>query len=277
MGKRLEPQKVEALGRLNEYLAEIERRILNLGLEFKAEILALEPHDWELDVTYEYTLGDEHKASWIEFLKSDLEGWQNRKNKEYCGLADGEDHNVSRAYVSGLERQKHCYLLHQLYDDFHLRWDEILSLEWIWLDFELWAQFEFGLEKRKGLTQIEKRLIEIEGQILSKIETFQRKARRRVFSGEPDLYDYELTLRLSFYENKGEEMGFYVSWENNIKHRNPIKDFLAQQASRFLRELELVLEDMGLEAREEELTRFNHLSVDLVLRYQYRFPLKGAY
>jgi len=116
--------------------------------------------------------------------------------------------------------------------------------------------------------------------LLSKIDAFQRKARRCVLSGEPDLYDYELPLRLSFYEKKGEEMGFCVSWEDNIKHRNPIKDFwsrLSGRSSRFLRELELVLEDMGLEAREEELTRFNHFSVDLVLRYQYRLPLKGAY
>jgi len=32
-----------------------------------------------------------------------------------------------------------------------------------------------------------------------------------------------------------------------------------------------------LEFHEKELFRFNHFSVDLILRYQYRFRLKGAY
>ena len=186
MVKRLTPQQVEALGRLNKYLAGIEQRILKLGLEFKAEILALEPHDWELEVTYEYTLSDESRASWFEPLKFILEDW--RKGKERWGLADGEDHNVSSALVSGLEGQKHCYLMHQLYDDFLLPWDEILSLEWMWLDFELRAQFEFDLGKDRKRPDLERRLSEIEELLLSRIEAFQKKARGRVLSGEPNLF-----------------------------------------------------------------------------------------
>jgi len=88
-------------------------------------------------------------------------------------------------------------------------------------------------------------------------------------------------LTPSFYERKWDESSFCVFWEDNIKHRNPIRDFRAfagKRASRLLRELELTLLDMGLEynKKEELLTKFKHLSVDLILRYQYRLPLKGT-
>ena len=114
----------------------------------------------------------------------------------------------------------------------------------------------------------------------SKIKTFQRKARQRVLSGEPGLYDYELILRISFYQKRKKELKFCISWEDNIKHRSPFNDFWvfsSKGSSQFLDELMTVLEDMRLKFQEEELTRFNHLSVDLILKYQYRFPIKGCY
>ena len=278
--ERLDTQKVKALERLNKYLTKIEKRILNLGLEFKNEILALEPHDWDLKVVYEYTTQDDSKVQWIEFLKHQLEEWQNPRNDEYWGIADGNDHNVSRFIVSGLEHQKHCYLMHQLYDDFHLSWNEILALEWMWLDFELCPQFKFYLGKHQKISEMEKRLKKIEKFLYSKIKAFQRKARHRILSGEPDLYDYELMVRISFYEKREKELKFCISWEDNIKHRNPFNNFWvfsSRGPSQFLDELMTVLEDMRLKFQEEELLRFNHLSVDLILKYQYRFPMKEYY
>jgi len=229
-----------------------------------------------LDLIYEYTSGEETKASWIESLTVILE---NLQNKDRWGLGDERNHNVSGIYISGLESQKHCYLLHQLYDDFHLSWEEILALEWMWLDFELRAQFEFRLNNKNNFTETEKLLIKIEEYILEKIEMFQRKARRRVLSKESYLCDYELILVPSFCKTKKENFSCFT-WETNIKHRNPLKwfgRFLPQKRSRFLQELELQLEEMGVERSEEMLSSFDQLFVDLILKYQYRLPLKGVY
>ena len=195
MPKRvLTPHEITALDQLNQRLATTEKWILDLADRFEEETLALEPHDWEMELTYEFTTGSESKACWFTSLKHTLEERRNPSLDHYWGLADENDHNVSRSFAPELVEQKHCYLMHQLYDDFCLDWDDILSLEWVWLDFELRAQFDFYLGQKQEDSDLEKCLAKIERSLIEKIDLFQQRARRRVLSGKPNLYDYELTF-----------------------------------------------------------------------------------
>jgi len=57
--------------------------ILDLAGRFEEETLALEPHDWELELTYEFTTGSESKARWFTSLKHTLEERRNPSLDHY--------------------------------------------------------------------------------------------------------------------------------------------------------------------------------------------------
>ncbi len=78
MPKRvLTPHEITALDQLNQRLATTEKWILDLADRFEEETLALEPHDWKLELTYEFTTGSESEACWFTSLKHTLEERRN--------------------------------------------------------------------------------------------------------------------------------------------------------------------------------------------------------
>jgi len=57
-------------------------------------------------------------------------------NDRPCNINDKENHNVSSATIknSALNSQKHCWLMHRLYDDFSIDWADIVRINNIWFD-----------------------------------------------------------------------------------------------------------------------------------------------
>ena len=59
------------------------------------------------------------------------------------GITDGNSHNTIRTKNKSLEEQKHCYILHCLYDHTQLSLDEILSIGIVDIQFNLISKSQY--------------------------------------------------------------------------------------------------------------------------------------
>jgi len=264
----MEPQKVASIEKFNKVLENIEYQILRLAKEYEKEIKVENPDDYELEVIFEFCADEEEKASWFEDMKFCLE--RIREGSHDWGLASGEDHNA--ALESALHGQKHCWLLHLLYDDLGLKWNEILKINWLWLDFVLYYQYDYDISRIENLSQMKSRLLEIQKELLSRARSIRQKARRRVLKGEMTLFDYELSLRILFYDKEGRE-GIEII--EDIKFEDPFKIWEGIRGfdkNRIFSSLEYQFEELGFEL--EKMLTFKELWANLVLKYSHRFCVK---
>ena len=67
------------------------------------------------------------------------------------------------------------------------------------------------------------RLLEIQKELLSRARSIRQKARRRVLKGEMTLFDYELSLKILFYDKEGRE-GIKII--EDIKFEDPFNSTL---------------------------------------------------
>ena len=186
-----------------------------------------------------------------------------REGSHDWGLASGEDHNA--ALESALHGQKHCWLLHLLYDDLGLKWNEILKINWLWLDFVLYYQYDYDISRIENLSQMKTRLLEIQKELLSRARSIRQKARRRVLKGEMNLFDYELSLRILFYDKEGRE-GMEII--EDIKFEDPFKIWKGIRGldkNRIFSSLKYRFEELGFEL--EKMLTFKELWANLVLKY----------
>jgi hypothetical protein len=147
----LEVQKIDEL---NNKLIAIEEEIYllaeienNRAKKRVAESSNPHMYDYELMVNLMFLNTkekDEHEDpkeiySWDEpvYFESFEEG-------DPFGINDKQCHNVSSAFIKNraLNTQKHCWLLHRLYDDFFVSWKDILSINNIYFDINLSYQYE---------------------------------------------------------------------------------------------------------------------------------------
>ena len=215
----MEPQKVTAIEKFNKVLENIEYQILELAKEYEKEIKAENPDDYELEVIFEFCTKEEEIASWFEDMKIRLEDF--RKGELDWGIASGADHNVT--LEKALHGQKHCWLLHLLYDNLHVPWEKILKIDRLWADFCLYFQYDFALSGIENLSQMKTHLLEIQKELLSRAQSIRRKARRRVLKEEMNLFDYELFLKILFYDKEGRE-GIKII--EDIKFEDPFNSTL---------------------------------------------------
>ncbi|MDQ6980569.1 MAG: hypothetical protein Q9M46_03755 [Ghiorsea sp.] len=52
-------------------------------------------------------------------------------------LNSGEDYNPYLPHANALNQQKHCWLFHVLYAEFHMSWKEICRIQAAWSDLEV--------------------------------------------------------------------------------------------------------------------------------------------
>ncbi|MDQ7060084.1 MAG: hypothetical protein Q9M43_02745 [Sulfurimonas sp.] len=152
--KKLNQEEIQKLDLLNNKLKLIEERIYNICLEQNQialqKILEKENNilDYEIEVQYmiygdEYIkVGDEEDpehllADWTDNIKAIL------MKDTWWGIHDNNCHNTTSAFQKdkGFNSQKHCWLLHSLYDHKPLDWDDIFKIDSIYFDVQI--QYEY--------------------------------------------------------------------------------------------------------------------------------------
>ncbi len=153
--KQLNKNEIAKLGIFNDKLINLEKEIYSLCLTHNQialkKLLDKEIIDYELDIrvlfygeTYMNDIDDD------EHLLLDLEIAMKHsllKDDRY-GIADDYCRNVTTIFQHDkeLNTQKHCYLLHALYDDYHFDWSDIFKIDKIYFDIIVKYEYEPKLQ-----------------------------------------------------------------------------------------------------------------------------------
>ncbi|MBL0707676.1 MAG: hypothetical protein JJW00_01335 [Sulfurimonas sp.] len=149
--RQLDKEEIKKLGIFNDKLIALEKKIYNLCLTKNKivlkKLLDKEIVDYELNVNIlfygETYMTDKYDN---EHLLLNLKvGMKHSLLKDdRWGIADDNCHNVSTIFQKDkdLNTQKHCYLLHSLYDDYHFAWDDIFKIEDIYFDIIVQYDYE---------------------------------------------------------------------------------------------------------------------------------------
>ena len=148
--KQLSKKEIQKINVFNTKLTELECKIYRLCLEENKRALVkvkdTDILDYDINVHYAFYGAsfklneddDEHLiAHWHDNVKHLI------LSDEKWGLNDKNCHNVTSAFQknTSLNAQKHCWLLHSLYDHHPLDWDDIFMIEDIYFDVEV--QYEY--------------------------------------------------------------------------------------------------------------------------------------
>jgi len=141
-------EQVKAIGIFNSKLTTIETSIKQRGLEESQrainKMLTQEYNisGYELDV--EISMHSKNKeliCRWYKDLKplyllDDIEELN-------CNIDDGINHNSTFNFYNNkkLHKQKHCWLLHSLYHEIGVSFENILNIEYIWFDIKVKYQY----------------------------------------------------------------------------------------------------------------------------------------
>jgi hypothetical protein len=139
---------VNQIAKLNSRLRKVEKRVYELAKKEHQRVLkrVLEKEDgiidYELNVKIFFYSDEEEITSYEEYLKPNF--LLDRKSN----LADNQNHNVTSTLYPYplLNAQKHCWLLHHLYDDVLLSWEQILSIDSLYIDLDVSFQYEESLK-----------------------------------------------------------------------------------------------------------------------------------
>ena len=149
--KELSSFHVQQIAKLNEQLCVIEEKIYTLAKVQNQTALKMLINkenaitDYELGVEISFFINDNEEAivSWEEYLKPHF-----LEDIPCCNINDQENHNVSSSFIMNheLNAQKHCWLMHRLYDDFHIDWSDILLIKNVCFDINVKYQYIIAID-----------------------------------------------------------------------------------------------------------------------------------
>ncbi len=141
-------EQVKAICIFNSKLATIETSIKQRGLEESQraiEKMLTQEHNingYELDV--EISMHSKSKELLCRWHK-DLKPLYLLDNAEQynCNIADNINYNSTPNLYDNkkLHNQKHCWLLHSLYHEIGVSFENILNIEYIWFDIKVKYQY----------------------------------------------------------------------------------------------------------------------------------------
>jgi len=137
------------LKEINTELTAIEKNIMNTAIRLDTNLqqeLSMnleEMIDYELEATIGCYVGDNLLCTLRELLKR-----CSIKNKHNLwGLADGNNHNeFEHRENHPMKDDQHCWLFHCLYDHENMSWEEIASIQNIWIDIKPRYQYQFDVQ-----------------------------------------------------------------------------------------------------------------------------------
>jgi hypothetical protein len=148
------PEKMQIYRNINEKLSEIEKQIKRdserLCQQCQSMLSDGSIDDYEIRCSICFFL-DESDPDFMDAddnilanLKFDLKFGFDRE-----GLDDGENHSYFRK-INGhpLQRERHCFLFHQLYDHTGIDWDDLPRIDSVWVDIKVVYQNFYHLKRR---------------------------------------------------------------------------------------------------------------------------------
>lgn len=144
----LNEKTVETIAKLNKKLKTVEQRAHELAKHEHQSILkrVLEKEngicDYELEIVFAFFNGEEEIVLHTEYMKPHFL-LDKPKN-----LNDKQNHNVTSNIFPNqkLNAQKHCWLLHVLYDDLLISWQDIVKIDEVWFDINISLQYKESLK-----------------------------------------------------------------------------------------------------------------------------------
>ena len=160
MKRKFSALEVQKVDELNSKLIAIEERIFHLAEE---EYLRVEKmlndtdqkmDDYDLQVLLAFSTSEEQDeyGDDLEFIHwEESVYFESFEEGESFGINDKQCHNVTRGLIDNeaLNAQKHCWLLHRLYDDYFVRWEDILRIDRMYFEIKVGYEYEVNLEEVK--------------------------------------------------------------------------------------------------------------------------------
>ena len=130
---------------LNNRLTRLEENIYNRSKEQNQvalkKLLDGEDgiYDYELEVDIGFFIQEDELISWREMCKAYF-----LDDTRHWNINDTKNHNTTSCcwQHKELNTQKHCWLLHRLYDDFGISWSDIVKIETICFDINVLYQYK---------------------------------------------------------------------------------------------------------------------------------------
>jgi len=145
--KQLNQEEINSLDTLNNKLKNMEEKIYRVVLQENQKALEKiekKEHNiigYEIEVEFFIYENSESEEKLLVHWKENLKSLFVKEDK--WGLNDNRCHNTTSIFQKNelLNRQKHCYLLHNLYDHYSLNWDDIFKIDRIYFDLQI--QYEY--------------------------------------------------------------------------------------------------------------------------------------
>lgn len=144
-------QKIKQIEKLNQFLQKVEEKAYNLAkIENQRALEKLQNkenniEDYELEIQFMFFTKDKDDGVELLTMKESIKHHFN-KNCE-INLNDKENHNVTKFLINSkdLNEQKHCWLLHRLYNEYFISWNRILDINGVYFDINLRLQYDENL------------------------------------------------------------------------------------------------------------------------------------
>jgi len=162
MKRKFSDKDAKKINDLNEKLIVIEKKIFDLAkiehkrlkkLCKKSKKHTMDEFDIQVELSFCTTKEKDEHGDYLEFLS-----WSEgiyfdsfKKGNKPFGINDKQCHNVSGSLIENkvLNSQKHCWLLHRLYDDFFVSWKNILRIDIVYFDIKITHGYIVKLKKVK--------------------------------------------------------------------------------------------------------------------------------
>jgi len=145
---KLNHRKLKEIEKLNKMLVALEESIYNRLKEYNQLALkillekenGIYNYELEVNIAFYHEKSEEEIISWSEKISNThfLD-----ETKRHCNINDKKNHNVTSCYwqQKALNSQNHCWILHQLYDDFQISWSDIVKIDTICFDIHVRYQY----------------------------------------------------------------------------------------------------------------------------------------
>jgi len=145
--KQLNQDEIKKLDALNSKLISVEKNIYTLALKHNQKALKKllkKEHnilDYELEISFLFYAKESLLAEFTSSVKSIF------MQESWWGINDNNCHNTTSVFQKNkaLNGQKHCFLLHELYDHQGLDWDEIFKIGSICFDIKIQYEYEIKI------------------------------------------------------------------------------------------------------------------------------------
>ena len=149
MKNKFTKKELSKIKKFNSLLKSIEKKIFIEAIEQnKLAVKKLSNktnnlYDYALEVNLQFYTHNKEILSFIEYVKSTT------IDKLDTNINDSINHNIGSCCWKNkkLNSQNHCWLLHRLYDDFHIKWKNILKIYAVLFDINMSYQYKFIKKK----------------------------------------------------------------------------------------------------------------------------------